>query len=364
MFCPKCGTNVPDVAKFCPSCGVRIGTSGLDSSDKNSVEVQQSVPDVQVRNSDAALQAFLLKGSATTPSAGSTDDLESDTRNLIGEEPSTVNEVSQVIGSQTAQKRKSWGAPLFFGFVGVVTLVVILIVAFAPEDKDSVEFTDTDEITFTLTPTRAANAATSRTASDAEREAKVINDATWLRSALDQFWTQELQRLYRIKFDPPDNFHYYKGNQPIVCGSQRIPGGTNAMYCMIDNQEFVAFDLEWFKSLLINHPGGATTFLILAHEWSHAVQDTWLENRGPDIWDPPYRQELQADCLAGVFIQFIYQNNLVAEDADDSDAMSKFFDTSGGPWLDPNDHGTSDQRKAAFTDGLTRGLTDECRARY
>ncbi|MBA2458762.1 MAG: hypothetical protein H0V43_07385 [Gemmatimonadales bacterium] len=85
-------------------------------------------------------------------------------------------------------------------------------------------------------------------------------------------------------------------------GNERMPITKNAIHCSHDPEERVAFDMDWFRDYLDKNPGGVTTFLILAHEWGHAVQDTWLESGGDDRWVPKYRRELNADCLAGVFL--------------------------------------------------------------
>ena len=201
--------------------------------------------------------------------------------------------------------------------------------------------------------------------SDSTREAKVLQDATALEPLLDGFWTEELQSVYGYQFDPPDRFEYYSrdGNKP--CGNSTFAGKENAYYCSADADEYVAFDLEWFKGYLVDFPQGATTFLILAHEWGHAVQDTWLENGGPDTWEPASRQELNADCLAGVFLSWGISSGNIIEDAGDADAIWSWLYSGGynGPWLDPPSHGTGEERRTAFSDGYLRG-TDHCRVNY
>ena len=196
-----------------------------------------------------------------------------------------------------------------------------------------------------------------------EREEKVLDDARGLQLLLNDFWTQELARLYNIQFDVPDRFEFYRGEGNQPCGGIPKPLPNNAYYCNPDSDEYVAFDLDWLQAYLVDYPGGATTFLILAHEWGHAVQDTWLETGGTDVWNPPARKELNADCLAGVFLAEAIADGSITEEAGDSEAIWGWLYSQGGPWFAPTDHGTQDERIAAFADGVAAG-TDQCRQQY
>jgi predicted metalloprotease len=197
-----------------------------------------------------------------------------------------------------------------------------------------------------------------------EREQKVLEDAGALRDLLDEFWTAELQRQFGIDYDPPDRFEWYRGDGNSSCGSNNEALPENAYYCFIDSDEYVAFDLDWFTSYLGAHPGGATTFLILAHEWGHSVQDAWLEAGGTDSWDPAYLQELQADCLAGVFLADAIKSGTVIEEEGDADAIFGWlFESGAGTWTNPSNHGTSEQRQQAFSTGYEQGSA-KCRSTY
>jgi uncharacterized protein len=197
-----------------------------------------------------------------------------------------------------------------------------------------------------------------------ERRQRVLNDANQVEGLLDAFWQDELATDDQITFDPPDDLEYYEGsvgNRP--CGTDTGSKQNNAYYCFVDASEFVAFDLNWFQQYLIEHPGDATTFLILAHEWGHAVQDAWLEAGGNDSWSPPYRKELNADCLAGVFLSAEIASGQITEEPGDADAVFGWLYEVGGPWFDPGDHGTKEQRIAAFSDGYENDA-NYCRSTY
>lgn len=193
---------------------------------------------------------------------------------------------------------------------------------------------------------------------------RVLSDAAAVQPLLDDFWTQELAYTYGLDFDTPDRFEYYLGEEFTTCGGEDAGGAENAYYCFVDDDEHVAFDAGWLATYLDEDPGDATTFLVLAHEWGHAVQDTWIEQEpDADHWAGP-AQELNADCLAGVFWDDAIREGTLIEEEGDAEAVFGFlYDAGSGTWMDPGDHGSPEQRQVAFADGFEFG-TDYCRVNY
>ncbi|MEX5718459.1 neutral zinc metallopeptidase [Geodermatophilus maliterrae] len=217
-----------------------------------------------------------------------------------------------------------------------------------------------------LSYTVAANGAGAATAEVQEDPAtRVLNDAAALEGLLNDYWTQELAGLYELSFDTPDRFEWYQGSNNALCGGGYENGAENAYYCPVDSDEYVAFDLDWFTSYLERFPGDAITFLVLAHEWGHAVQDTWQEQQpGVDTWSPAYQKELNADCLAGVFLaDSVMAEAIILEDGDAEAIATWFFENGSGQWFDPGTHGTREERAQAFADGLVQDA-DYCRVTY
>lgn len=196
-----------------------------------------------------------------------------------------------------------------------------------------------------------------------DRIDKVIEDASVVGGLLDEFWSEELWWLYEVTFDPPDRLEYYFNDGNATCGGHYEPLPENAYYCGVDWDEHVGFDMEWLQKLQFEHPTGATTYFIIAHEWGHAVQDTLLDLGWSLYWNPPHRQELNADCLAGAFFAGVtVSGELIWEEGD----LEAIFDTlidGGGPWMDSSTHGSGIQRLAAFEDGWQTGAHD-CLIRY
>lgn len=206
-----------------------------------------------------------------------------------------------------------------------------------------------------LTLTTAANAQDYQNPYD-----RVLRDAGVVMQQLNGFWAAELANR-GIAYAPVSRLEYYRttGNRPCGSNTESLP--RNAYYCPIGN--FVDFDIDWFvDDYTKRFPGDANTFLVLAHEWGHSVQNSWnTAQPGVDQYTAPYRREVQADCLAGVFLkQAITQRTLIPEAGDGQAIWTQLVEGGDGSWFDPGTHGRADQRLAAFSNGYTNG-SDYCR---
>jgi predicted metalloprotease len=133
--------------------------------------------------------------------------------------------------------------------------------------------------------------------------------------------------LYEGELDPPD------------CDGQPLPP-RNAAYC--SGEGFVAFDVDWFLENMKSQAGDSSVYVILFHEWGHAVQD---QIGGPSLG---IAYELQADCYAGAALSAVVRSGqLQLEAGDAGEVISILFqlgDPAGTPWLDPDAHGSAEQR--------------------
>jgi hypothetical protein len=98
--------------------------------------------------------------------------------------------------------------------------------------------------------------------------------------------------------------------------------------------------------------GDAWVYLIIAHEWGHAIQAR-LDRSLVSV-----AAELQADCLAGVSLQGAAQDGLVRIEAGDSEELQKTLIAVADdfPWTDESDHGNAQQRISAFNAGVNGGV--------
>lgn len=132
-----------------------------------------------------------------------------------------------------------------------------------------------------------------------------------------------------------------------------VPAGATITGCGEINDEVLNYCPTAHKVFVgekaaerIYQAGGEPGYLlVLAHEYGHHLN---LASN----WDE--RGELQADCIAGVIVQFAYEHGRTADPAGDFvEAVYMLF---------PDDpaYGTSQERIAAFRLGARSGSIQEC----
>lgn len=146
-------------------------------------------------------------------------------------------------------------------------------------------------------------------------------------------------------------------------------------YCPRDYEIYI--DLSFFNELegRFGAPGDFARAYVLAHEVGHHVQMILgvfdladaLRRRGADPNDVSMRQELQADCLAGVWAHFAgprmldpgdIEEGLAAAAAVGDDRIQR--QTQGRVTPETWTHGSSEQRVAWFRRGLEAGRVPLC----
>ena len=148
--------------------------------------------------------------------------------------------------------------------------------------------------------------------SEQQREAKVMTDAGWLHQMLNNFWSQELKNVYRINFDPISRLEYYRTTVTrlaAVC-TQSMP---KKHFIVRHRGMNTSPSTGLVSELPCEVSRWATTFLILAHEWGHAVQTCLAHEQRERCMGPGVSQGLNADCLAGVFLGWAYRTVVIKE---------------------------------------------------
>jgi|JFJP01.1.fsa_nt_gi hypothetical protein len=173
-------------------------------------------------------------------------------------------------------------------------------------------------------------------------------DTFWRTSFEAQHWT------YRA----PDVIQGYTPRQSIFTGCGRtIP--NNAFYCFLDNG--IYYDVNFLQRQVLGQEqhGDFGVVTVLAHEWGHQIQGQLGLN---DHEAYSINIELQADCFAGAYGQYVSEGKSAAfrlEEGDLDEGATLLFNLGdvGVPWFDPEAHGSQEQRYKAFALGLDKGLS-------
>ncbi|MFC4906718.1 neutral zinc metallopeptidase [Actinomadura gamaensis] len=176
---------------------------------------------------------------------------------------------------------------------------------------------------------------------------KDLQDA---QDVVDGFWRRHWTAAFGGRYDPPGVLGPYDGAHPATaprCGDRRLEQ-DNAAYC--PDGDYLAWDEHLMRGGYGR--GDAWVYMVIAHEWGHAVQHRMPAALVSD------RTELQADCLAGAALHGAARDGELRFDRGDAEEIVAAFQRigDGAPWTRSGDHGTAAQRIAQFTAGGTGGV--------
>ena len=193
-------------------------------------------------------------------------------------------------------------------------------------------------------------------------------------NSIQAFWEDEFAKS-GMKYLPAQTV-LFSGTTQGACGFASAASGP--FYCPRDQMIYI--DLSFFETVLtqIGAQGGPLAeAYVVAHEYGHHVQNlagvlntsSMIRDSGPD--SEIVFIELQADCLAGVWLHNAtatgYITNLTSEQlAQALNAAASVGDdriqqqTQGYVVPDAWTHGSSEQRLAALQDGLQSGDVNTC----
>jgi uncharacterized protein len=175
----------------------------------------------------------------------------------------------------------------------------------------------------------------------------------------------------------PADLVLFSGATASGCGGANSATGPH--YCPVD--QTVYLDLGFFDELRQRFGATGGDFAegyVIAHEIGHHVQDelgvmddvrSLQESHPEDANDYSVRLELQADCLAGVWANSIYQREDVLEPGDVQEALNAAASvgddriqqtTTGRVNPETFTHGTSEQRVHWFNTGYETGEATAC----
>ncbi len=186
-------------------------------------------------------------------------------------------------------------------------------------------------------------------------------DLAAAETVVNAFWAANWSNHFTGVYRPPTVVGLYDGTRPgaPTCGPFTLDP-YNAFYCTPG--DYVAWDVN-LLSIFYSHGGDAMTYLLVAHEWGHAMQARLVPE------DVSIASELQADCLAGAalygaqtnaFTTNPGSNALIFEPGDVEELGAALVAIADEvPWADPSSHGDASQRTDAFSAGALGGI-DAC----
>lgn len=188
-------------------------------------------------------------------------------------------------------------------------------------------------------------------------------------------WQKVFAAQLNAQYQPP-RLVVFRGQVESACG--RATSAVGPFYCPADRQVYL--DLAFFDELSgrFKAPGDFANAYVIAHEIGHHVQTlTGISQQVQQAGQAQgkagrnalsVRQELQADCLAGVWGHYAAQRKLLDPgDAEEAFAAAQAIgdDTlqkqaQGYAVPDSFTHGTSAQRLQWFRTGLQTGQIRSC----
>lgn len=280
----------------------------------------------------------------------------------------TFNNNSRLDPSQV-QDRRGWsrGSKMAVGGggIGIVILIVALLLGFNPNDLANLT-TDQQPQYPLATPEVSDLSAVCQTGADANarQDCAIVGYVNSIQS----YWSEELPQL-GANFYPAQTV-LYSGSTDAACGYASSAMGP--FYCPDDQSIYL--DLSFFEELQTRFGAQGGPFAeayVVAHEYGHHVQDLLGILSSPTSSDEAIYTELQADCLAGIWMNHAVQTGYISQVTEQDIALSLDAAAAVGDdriqretqgYVSPESwtHGSSAERQAALTDGLQSGDPNTC----
>ncbi len=273
--------------------------------------------------------------------------------------------------SQNVQdQRGRGGAPLVVGGGGLGVLVVAVVIALLGGDPSVV----LDQAAPNQAPNQRPNSGQPQPTSP--EEDKLADFVSVVLADTEDTWNTLFPQAFDRDYQEP-SLVLFSGAVQSACGTAQAAVGP--FYCPADQQVYI--DLSFYQALKndLNAPGDFAQAYVIAHEVGHHVQNligvseqVRAAQRGmsqTQANELSVRQELQADCFAGVWAYNADQQRDILEPGDIDEALNaasqigddKLQQQQQG-YVNPDSftHGTAAQRTEWFKRGFTSGDVKRC----
>lgn len=282
------------------------------------------------------------------------------------------NERSRLDPSQVQDRRgRGRGVAVAGGGIGLLALLLTLLLGGNPGD-----LLGTQDQAPNALPQSGANFDDLNTVCQSGADANAREDCRVVGfvNSIQDFWTDEFARQ-GAQYVPADTV-LFSGSTQAACGYATAAVGP--FYCPAD--QMVYLDLQFFDELTARFGARGGPFAeayVLAHEYGHHVQNLagvlgqsgGYSDTGPQ--SEAVQTELQADCLAGVWVSHATATGYLTqvtrqEIAQSLDAAAAVGDdriqsqTQGYVSPESWTHGSSEQRQAALLEGMETGDISTC----
>jgi len=191
----------------------------------------------------------------------------------------------------------------------------------------------------------------------------------------EDVWHQQFKRMGRQYVEP--KLVLFKGAVRSGCGNASSAMGP--FYCPADQKMYI--DLSFYRDLRERHnaPGDFAQAYVIAHEVGHHIQTLLGISRQVHVQRSKVSkiegnklsvmQELQADCLAGIWAHQVQKTKQVLERGDLEEALNAAMaigddrlqqQARGRVVPESFTHGTSRQRVRWFRQGYDSGNVNNC----
>lgn len=278
---------------------------------------------------------------------------------------------SQHVEDRRGQKARVPGGVKGVGGLGLVVMVVLAVVF--KQDLGSLLGGATGGGGAASQAQSQEGATSGEPIVETAEERELVDMVTFVLDDIQATWDRRFrERGTRYQFS---TLVLYREGTPSGCGYGSAAIGP--FYCPADSKVYL--DLSFFETMRkrLGAPGDFAQAYIIGHEIGHHIQNLTGVNARVDREsradpgrknDLSVRQELQADCYAGVWASSPRKTDLL-ERGDLEEGLTAAFaigdDTlQKGAGRNPNPesftHGSSEQRVRWFRRGFDRGDMDAC----